>query len=895
MKAFGLVWLLPALAAAQSATVTLSPWQTGEVTPDGTCGGSTGFVCSPVWGACCSKDGKCGRSSKFCGDGCQSIAGNCNAAAPAPEKPLGPGSVSPDGSCGGDNKFVCGGSTFGGCCSLQGWCGNSTAHCGNDCLPDFGTCGPPSNITANGQCGANGKICPGSGFGDCCSSTGWCGGDEDFCGAGCQNGFGNCTLTDAGNVSTDGSCGKNGKICKGSSWGDCCSADGYCGKGDGFCSADDFCRTGCQLAYGLCPGISADSECGSRNGRTCAGSGLGNCCSANGYCGSTGSHCGQGCQKGASSACLTKNIPTTDGSCGSKAGLTCAGGPFDGQCCSAAGWCGTSSHCGSGCANIAGRDDMERNINAPPALSFFRQKAWSIQDVRAAAVRCARREKSSECDEAIPTCTNCKTAGWTCPGPSNIGFFFRHQTASDMARRIVGNDGSTVATPIAGSSTDPETWKRPLSPPARDRATTFFMRQYVFGISTASDSFLLGDSHEYLPILMKEESAFGLLSTVVAAAGFAALSNAGNVAEWRSESFRLYQNVIVQLQHALHDPVQKVSDETLGAVLLMGTFETIAFPDTSSMDTFSQHIIAAARCIEMRGPERFRSPAGVKLFMQMRRNMITTCHQLQEPFPFEVSKWSQWAEPHQPEAYIPVNRLSQINEGLASTRAKLKYLGITDPEIISQSLMPFDRMMEQWAEELPPIWEAKVMCEGIGVMMLKKSVIEDGNPINRDLQHDIYNDPWIAYIWNSYRNARLLIHESIIIATLKHGSQEQKETLHSSFTILRRMADEIGYSAAYHLGHRRQDDITMHHPQTGHLYNTPAPGGFLLLWPLFFAAIQRTSPRDQRLWVAGIIRQVGRQMGLQIALSMAGLLEKDEKEFAFPDEETFLLGEWHPN
>ncbi|KAM0369850.1 hypothetical protein ACHAPY_010874 [Fusarium culmorum] len=558
MKAFGLIWLLPALAAAQSATVTLSPWQTGEVTPDGTCGGSTGFVCSPVWGACCSKDGQCGRSSKFCGDGCQSIAGNCNAAAPAPEKPLGPGSVSPDGSCGGDNKFVCGGSTFGGCCSLQGWCGNSTAHCGNDCLPDFGTCGPPSNITANGQCGANGKICPGSGFGDCCSSTGWCGGDEDFCGAGCQNGFGNCTLTDAGNVSTDGSCGKNGKICKGSSWGDCCSADGYCGKGDGFCSAgcqskfgdcdaetnistdghcgkngktckgstygdccseqgycgktnhceagcqsefgtcnadsgkvstdgrcggfngktckgssfgdccsigdwcgktshcdagcqskfgtcnseasnistdgycgkngktckgstygdccsaqgycgktnhceagcqskfgtcnagsdnistdgscgkngktckgseygdccsqhgycgkgDDFCRTGCQLAYGLCPGISADSECGSRNGRTCAGSGLGNCCSANGYCGSTGSHCGQGCQKGASSACLTKNIPTTDGSCGSKAGLTCAGGPFDGQCCSAAGWCGTSSHCGSGCQRGFGR------------------------------------------------------------------------------------------------------------------------------------------------------------------------------------------------------------------------------------------------------------------------------------------------------------------------------------------------------------------------------------------------------------------------------------------------------------------------------------------------------------------------------------------------------------
>ncbi|KAK6697835.1 hypothetical protein SNK05_010685 [Fusarium graminearum] len=504
---------------------------------------------------------------------------------------------------------------------------------------------------------------------------------------------------------------------------------------------------------------------------------------------------------------------------------------------------------------------------------------------------------SSECDGATPTCTNCKTAGWTCPGPSNTGAFFRNQTASDMARRSSVNDASIAIAPMSGSSREPETWKRPLSPPARDRATTFFMRQHVFGISGGSGSLLLGGGHEYLPILLREESAFGLLSTVVAAAGFAALSNAGNVAEWRSESFRLYQIAIVQLQRALQDPVQRVSDETLGAVLLMGTFDVQNFApwikpcqgansDSSSMDTFSQHIIAAARCIEMRGPEQFRTPASVKLFMQMRRNMITTCHQLQEPFPFEVSKWSRWAEPHQPEAYIPVNKLSQINEGLASTRAKLKYLGVTDPEIISQSLMPFDRMMEQWADDLPPIWEYKSY----------RSIGPDGIPSSRyDLQYDIYNDPWIACIWNSYRNARLLIHESIIVATLKHGSQEQKETLQSSFKILRSMADRICYSAAYHLGHRRQDDTVMIYPETGRLDNTPAPGGFLLLWPLFFAAIQRTSSTDQRLWVAGIIRQVGRQMGLQIAFSMADLLEKDEKEFAFSDEDTFLLGEWHPN
>ncbi|KAK1532870.1 uncharacterized protein CCOS01_04853 [Colletotrichum costaricense] len=566
MKAAIFCWLLPAFVTSQSVTATtatLSPWQTGEVTPDGTCGGTTGFVCSPVWGACCSKDGKCGRSAAFCGDGCQPAAGNCNAPAPAPAPPSGPGSISPDGSCGGANQYNCTTSPFGDCCSSSGYCGTTLGHCGSGCQDLFGTCGATTNISSDGQCGSNGKTCLGSTFGDCCSSGGYCGTSSDHCDAGCNAAFGTCSNADSGSISTDGTCGKNGKTCKGSKFGDCCSSGGFCGTskdhcqagcqsqfgtcgaednvstdgtcgtngktckgssfGDccsstGFCgkstahcdagcnaafgtcneaasgiSADgqcgkngktckgsafgdccssggycgkssdhcdagcnasfgtcntaagsistdgtcgkngktckgsafgdccssggfcgkssdhcdagcnpsfgtcnegassistdgncgskngktckgstfgdccssngycgkstDHCRNGCQLSYGLCTGISSDAVCGTKNGKTCAGSGLGNCCSSGGYCGSTGAHCGQGCQKDSSSGCLTANIPSVDGTCGSgKGGFTCAGGPFDGQCCSSSGFCGTSSsHCGTGCQPGSGR------------------------------------------------------------------------------------------------------------------------------------------------------------------------------------------------------------------------------------------------------------------------------------------------------------------------------------------------------------------------------------------------------------------------------------------------------------------------------------------------------------------------------------------------------------
>jgi hypothetical protein len=61
-------------------------------------------------------------------------------------------------------------------------------------------------------------------------------------------------------------------------------------------------------------------------------------------------HANKACsQKSFSSACLTTNIPSLDGACGASKGFTCAGGPYNGQCCSAGGFCGSMDvHCKTG-------------------------------------------------------------------------------------------------------------------------------------------------------------------------------------------------------------------------------------------------------------------------------------------------------------------------------------------------------------------------------------------------------------------------------------------------------------------------------------------------------------------------------------------------------------------
>lgn len=90
--------------------------------------------------------------------------------------------VSTDGRCGSLYQgTVCPGSGFGDCCSVGNWCGDTTAHCGTDCLS--GDC-TLNQDTTTGQCGVGhwNATCT-QDFGDCCSSYGNCGNGTAYCGS----------------------------------------------------------------------------------------------------------------------------------------------------------------------------------------------------------------------------------------------------------------------------------------------------------------------------------------------------------------------------------------------------------------------------------------------------------------------------------------------------------------------------------------------------------------------------------------------------------------------------------------------------------------------------------------------------------------------------------------
>lgn len=159
-----------------------------SVSNDATCGGNTGNTClGSVFGNCCSQYGYCGSTTDHCSGGCQAGFGSCSSGGggggsqPAPVL-----KASSDGTCGGSTGSTCAGTPFGTCCSQYGYCGSTDAHCTGGCQSGFGSCSsggggsqppPPALKTSpDGTCGGNtGSTCAGSVFGNCCSSSGWCG------------------------------------------------------------------------------------------------------------------------------------------------------------------------------------------------------------------------------------------------------------------------------------------------------------------------------------------------------------------------------------------------------------------------------------------------------------------------------------------------------------------------------------------------------------------------------------------------------------------------------------------------------------------------------------------------------------------------------------------------
>lgn len=260
-----------------------------------------------------------------------------------------------------------------------------------------------------------------------------------------------------------------------------------------------------------------------------------------------------------------------------------------------------------------------------------------------------------------------------------------------------------------------------------------------------------------------------------------------------------------------------------------------------------------------------------------------------------------WARPSQQPDEVHANELIMINEHLAAERAWLRENDVNDPVIIAKKLLPIDQMLETWSNCAPDNW--------IPVTYDVRSLVPGSEPglnanfyaaspryaerddCSYDGQWDLYEDLWIASVWNNYRGSRIIIHESILAATISTMKTDTltedliKTIMDESVRVLGEMMAGICRSIYFHMSSRSAHApfLDSYPPSRSSYPTIPADttemsGTYLVIWPLYMAGLLRTTPPDQRSWIADKLEDIGRAVGNKQALTLSAALREVKNE-----------------
>lgn len=183
-----------------------------------------------------------------------------------------------------------------------------------------------------------------------------------------------------------------------------------------------------------------------------------------------------------------------------------------------------------------------------------------------------------------------------------------------------------------------------------------------------------------------------------------------------------------------------------------------------------------------------------------------------------------------------------------------------------------DQEAVAWMESLPEAWQWKTLCweDHVPGGDYSKAEVFPGRV-------DVYNDFWIASIWNLTRTARMILATTTIRCAAWVCSPMNYRTTPEYATASRIVADmvtDIIASVPYHLGwHRKRqqlfDNLELSGFACGEEDSTKGLPGYFLTWPLGCIITQDHVTDPQRQWVSGRLRYIGDELGLKYAHILA--------------------------
>lgn len=189
-----------------------------------------------------------------------------------------------------------------------------------------------------------------------------------------------------------------------------------------------------------------------------------------------------------------------------------------------------------------------------------------------------------------------------------------------------------------------------------------------------------------------------------------------------------------------------------------------------------------------------------------------------------------------------------------------------DPQRVVTDALEIDEMFYEWTLSVPEsfIWTPVSNPE------YDEEVFAD--------YYDVYHDVFTAGVWNSFRTIRIMLHEILIehlvtlcshpeyIAPNRDLLSSYKAQIFTSKTLINNLTHEVCASVPYFFNFHQRD--------TENFGARPPPkalAGYLLMWPLYTAAVAGRVSAQMREWIAGRLKDVGDVMGVRHAYALGSL------------------------
>ncbi|KAL4785874.1 hypothetical protein BJX76DRAFT_322938 [Aspergillus varians] len=552
------------------------------------------------------------------------------------------------------------------------------------------------------------------------------------------------------------------------------------------------------------------------------------------------------------------------------------------------------------------------------------------------------RSRKIRCDQGRPTCSQCAKGNRACPGyRDELSLMFRDESQQVVRKAKTGSSGRRPKkkpadpkklhpVPESHSSSSPDTslaigkaspsdqsalvnigndifefkdvqdvqllngeqlqlqhvackpWKvQPSWKLTVDEAVNYFIRHNVWPGAMFMVRFEL-KSPGHPTATPSEQAQMAALVSV----GTAMLSRVRRSKELELAAKREYGHALTLLMRAVSNEEESRANQTLSAVLLLATFEVITSRSIMSIEKWTNHIKGAAALLELRGPEHLQSERGLKLFIQLRFQIIMSCLQRGMEVPkslLECAKISMYLRP-QTDAYC--DRLISLTGRISNLRAGILHSKtVTDANEALSAAYSVDAELLAWVAAGPPNFiYATYECSSV-----KEWVRMFGNrPFPYSKQYHVYGDLWICHTWNQYRCSRIMVCE-IILSCLRRlsaasptmaMSKELQNHCAQIREVTRGLARDICASAMYHIGVEGSPTSSAFTVPTSHCY----VGGMLLLWPLVLAAGTEPIGHPLRLWIQNCLRLIGHSIGIDQALALMEVLDSEAGVFEGMEE-----------